>query len=230
MYPRRAMFIQFDQRFGKWLLFLGLAFLYFYGSNILPLLGPDEPRYTQVARQMFESGDWVTPRLGEHPWFEKPILLYWMMSVSFVIFGVNEFAARFPSALSALVCVLILYHFLKHHLGGKRALLAGIIFGTSAFVVGFAHAATFDMLLTTCVSASLFYFFQYLAVAREKKNIFAAYAFCGLGILAKGFVAPAIIFLAGAIFWFFERKTKPKLYLITGALIVAGVAGIWLVP
>jgi 4-amino-4-deoxy-L-arabinose transferase-like glycosyltransferase len=123
-----------------------------------------------------------------------------------------------------------LYHFLKHILGGKRALLAGIIFGTSAFVVGFAHAATFDMLLTTCVSASLFYFFQYLAVAREKKNIFAAYAFCGLGILAKGFVAPAIIFLAGAIFWLFERKTKPKLYLITGALIVAGVAGIWLVP
>ena len=74
---------------------------YFFGLN-LPLLGPDEPRYAQVAREMFQRGDWVTPTLGGFTWFEKPTLLYWLEIASFYVFGVNEFAARFGSALFGL--------------------------------------------------------------------------------------------------------------------------------
>ncbi len=92
-----------------WVLLASLTvFVYFFGLTV-PLLGPDEPRYAQVAREMFERGDWITPTLGGFNWFEKPILLYWLQIVSYKIFGVNEFAARFGPALFGLGTVLSLW-------------------------------------------------------------------------------------------------------------------------
>ncbi|MDH3530226.1 MAG: phospholipid carrier-dependent glycosyltransferase, partial [Acidobacteriota bacterium] len=85
-----------------WLLFGAVAVaLYFFALDV-PLLGPDEPRYTQVAREMYERGDVVTPTLGGFNWFEKPALLYWLQILFFSIFGVSEFAARTGSALFGL--------------------------------------------------------------------------------------------------------------------------------
>src|SRR5579864_8123484 len=72
----------------------------------LGLVGPDDPRYTFIARAMLQSGDWVTPRLYGEPWFEKPILYYWTAAAAFRVFGVTEFAARLPSALGALLATL----------------------------------------------------------------------------------------------------------------------------
>src|SRR4051812_40319459 len=83
-------------------------FVYFYGLNI-PFVGPDESRYAQVAREMLESGDWITPTLAGHNWFEKPALLYWLEIVSFHIFGINEFAARFGPALFGLGTIASLW-------------------------------------------------------------------------------------------------------------------------
>src|SRR6266850_7826042 len=76
------------------LLCLAIVAFYFYGLGVVPLVGPDEPRYAQVAREMFLRGDLITPTLGGHTWFEKPALLYWMMIAAFKAFGVNEWAAR----------------------------------------------------------------------------------------------------------------------------------------
>ena len=60
-----------------------LVVLYFYGLTTTGLLGPDEPRYAAIGREMAISGDWVTPRLWGQPWFEKPALLYWMTAIGF---------------------------------------------------------------------------------------------------------------------------------------------------
>jgi 4-amino-4-deoxy-L-arabinose transferase-like glycosyltransferase len=221
-----------DSHLLIWTLLSLLTVLYLFGSNILPLIPPDEPRYSQVARQMFESGDWITPRLGNYPWFEKPVLLYWLMCLCFAIFGVTEFALRLPSALSALVCVWLTYNIIKKVSEESSALLSATILGTSVFFVVFAHAATFDMLLTVCVSASLWYFFEFETLSRKNIHLFAAYAFCGLGILAKGFVAPAVIALSAAIYWFTEYRFRylNQLHLVKGILLIVIVAGIWLVP
>src|SRR5437899_3242512 len=78
-----------------------IVFTYFFGLTI-PLLGPDEPRYAQVAREMLDRGDFVTPTLGGFNWFEKPALFYWLEMASYKIFGVTEFAAGFGSALFGL--------------------------------------------------------------------------------------------------------------------------------
>src|SRR5688500_7344781 len=82
--------------------------IYFFGLTI-PLLGPDEPRYSQVAREMFERGDWVTPTLGGYHWFEKPALLYWLQIAAYKVFGVNEFSARLGSAVFGLGTVFSLW-------------------------------------------------------------------------------------------------------------------------
>jgi 4-amino-4-deoxy-L-arabinose transferase-like glycosyltransferase len=64
---------------------IGFLILYFYGLNFVPLLGPDEPRYSQIAREMFERNDWLTPTLGGYNWFEKPALLYWLQHFAYNI-------------------------------------------------------------------------------------------------------------------------------------------------
>src|SRR6266545_900329 len=94
---------------GPVLLFLAIVGFYFYGLGHLPFVGPDEPRYAQVAREMFLRQDLITPTLGGHNWFEKPALLYWMMIASFKLFGVSEWAARLPAALSGLFTIAAVY-------------------------------------------------------------------------------------------------------------------------
>jgi 4-amino-4-deoxy-L-arabinose transferase-like glycosyltransferase len=86
-------------------LFLGIIAFYLFGIGSLPLLGPDEPRYAQVAREMFMRGDPVTPTLGGHTWFEKPALLYWMIAAAFKVFGVSEFSARLGPAVCGLLTI-----------------------------------------------------------------------------------------------------------------------------
>src|ERR1700682_6698905 len=84
-------------------------FLFFFSQlGALGLVGPDEPRYAWIARDMAETGDWVTPKLYGKPWFEKPVLYYWEAALSFRLFGVSEFSARLPSAVSALLATLSL--------------------------------------------------------------------------------------------------------------------------
>jgi hypothetical protein len=72
----------------------------------MPLVGPDEPRYAQVAREMFMRGDLITPTLGGRPWFEKPALLYWLIIFAYKLFGVSEFSARCGAALCGLLTVV----------------------------------------------------------------------------------------------------------------------------
>ncbi|HEY8203327.1 MAG TPA: hypothetical protein VIF81_01245, partial [Pyrinomonadaceae bacterium] len=77
---------------GWKILFLGIAVFYLFGLGALPLVGPDEPRYAEVAREMLARRDLITPTLGGIPWFEKPSLLYWMMMGSYRVLGVTEYA------------------------------------------------------------------------------------------------------------------------------------------
>src|SRR5438105_15621332 len=91
-------------QYQRYFLFLILIFtlpLFYYKLGALAFVGPDEPRYAQVAREMFARHDWITPTLLGDTWFEKPALLYWLMIGSYHLFGVNEWAARLPNALLA---------------------------------------------------------------------------------------------------------------------------------
>src|SRR4051812_30308352 len=128
-----------------WMLAAVAVFVYFFGLTI-PLVGPDEPRYAQVAREMFERGDWVTPTLGGFHWFEKPALLYWLEIAAYNLFGVSEFSARLGRALFGLGTVTSLWvlgkHFDAKTPSGDENNFAnwlGLIAASSIGIIVFAH-------------------------------------------------------------------------------------------
>ena len=97
-----------------WLLLAGFCgFLFFFGLAHFGLIGADEPRYAQVAREMLARHDWITPTLAGKPWLEKPPLYYWQAMLAYSIFGVSDWAARLPSAVDATLMVVAIYLFLS---------------------------------------------------------------------------------------------------------------------
>src|SRR5438105_8950672 len=87
------------------------ALLFFLGLGTLGLTDRDEGSNAEAAREMVESGDWVTPMLNGVPRFAKPVFIYWLISGSYLAFGVSEFTARLPSAVFGIALVLMQYAF-----------------------------------------------------------------------------------------------------------------------
>ncbi len=223
------------------LLLLAAVAVYFYGLGAASLLGPDEPRYAQVAREMYARGDWVTPTLGGHNWFEKPALLYWLMMAGYSLFGVSEFAARLGSALAGVATLLLAGW------AGRRAELAAgewmrpfgvvcaVVTASTAGLLVFARGASFDILLTATVTASLSCFFvsEIERDERRRRRLLAGfYAGIGASLLAKGLIG--VVIPAGVVgLYFVLRRRLPnpfKLGIISGTLIVGMVAALWYGP
>ncbi len=178
------------------------AFLFFYGLGQFGLIGADEPRYAQVAREMLERDDWITPVLGGQPWLEKPPLYYWQAMLAYRIFGVSDGAARLPSALDATLLVLAIYFFLRRFRSGFE-LDGALIAASCAGIVGYARAASTDMPLAAAFTIGMLGWWAWRET--DKKSYLAVfYGFMALGTLAKGPVAPflaivVIVFYAAAI-------------------------------
>ncbi|MEP6903477.1 MAG: glycosyltransferase family 39 protein [Actinomycetota bacterium] len=242
-----------------WIIFgLVIVAVYFIGLGV-PLLGPDEPRYAQVAREMFERGDFVTPTLGGFDWFEKPALLYWLEIISYKIFGVSEFAARFGSAVFGLGTILSLWilgqksevrsqkselnsPLTTHHssLGYWLALIAASSIG----LIVFSRGASFDIILTFPITASLVGFFifdgfpQRRKAAKEKDEtnqpdaenfsesfkssplcafagLFAFYFFIGVALIAKGLVGLVFPFAIVGFYYLLSLKFPPRIFIFS---------------
>src|SRR5271169_2610218 len=127
----------------------------FTGLASIGLVGPDEPRYAWIAREMAHTGDWITPRLYGQPWFEKPILYYWAAAIGFKIFRSAEWAARMPSALAALCAALAIAWLALKHYGEKTAWVVILIFATTIGALAFARAATPDMLFAASLAIAM---------------------------------------------------------------------------
>ncbi len=167
----------------------------------LGLTGPDEPRYTSIARNMAESGDWVTPRLDSKPWFEKPILFYWEAAASFRVFGENDYAARFPSALAAILAALAMCWVAWRFYSAATTVLVLLIMPTMVATIGFGHAATPDMTFAATLAAAMALGAEIVVAPKPSILHCAGFGFfLGLAALAKG---PAAIVLAGgaALLW-----------------------------
>lgn len=221
-------------------LFVAVCAAYFYGLGSVPLMGADEPRYAQVAREMFARGDWVTPMLGGHTWFEKPALLYWLMEVAYGLFGVTEFAARFGSALSGVLTVLLAGWAARRAefesgegLRGLGVTCAAVVASTLGFLV-FARASSFDMLLTTTVTGALAYFYcsEVERSAGRRTWLVGFYVFVGASMLAKGLVGVVIVGAVVVVYYVFRRRWPGVLRLgvLWGALLALMVAAVWYGP
>lgn len=205
------------------------GFLFFYGLGAFGLLGADEPRYAQVAREMLVHHDWVTPILSGNPWLEKPPLYYWQAMIAYSIFGVSDAVARIPSAFDAALLVVAVYVFFWKF-RREAEIDAALITASCAGVIGYARAASTDMPLAAAFGIAML---AWWAWRESSHRIYLAlfYVFIALGMLAKGPVAP---FLAGLIIVVLAAVTRdwgliPKTLWLPGIALFFVVALPWYV-
>lgn len=197
---------------------LPLAYLlYFYKLDGVGLLGPDEPRYASVAREMVRSGDAVTPRLWGQPWFEKPPLLYWTTATGFRLGLGPETAARLPVALVAVAFLGLYAWLLSREFGARPAALATLILGTCLGWIGFSQIGVTDLLLTATFSGGMLLALPWIA-KRDTRPLPATSALLGLAVLAKGLVP---LVLALPLVWRGRIRDLLRLPVVAAFLVVA---------
>jgi len=229
------------------LTFLAIAFFYLFGLGRLSLVGPDEPRYAEVAREMLARHDWITPTLGGHPWFEKPALLYWLMIASYRALGVNEYAARLGPAICGLLTAAFVF-WLGRTVARTNAVTEpertaylgewiALIFLSSFGAIAFSRAASFDIVLTMSLTGALCCFFTWQVANSNSRNgpwlLAAFYLFVGLSLLAKGLVGIVLPFgIIGAYFLILrEWPTRRFAFsLLWGLPLTLLVAACWYGP
>jgi 4-amino-4-deoxy-L-arabinose transferase-like glycosyltransferase len=222
------------QRIG-WaiLIVVTLSVCYFSHLGVIGFVGPDEPRYAWIARDMAETGDWVTPRLYGKPWFEKPPLLYWGGAIFFKLLGQAhpEVAARLPSAICALLATLALAWLAWRTYGEQSARWLLLLLPTSVGMIGFSHAAATDMPFAGMLTMAMVCAAVVLGLVRNENTPILPYTpwaalllfgfFLGLAVLAKG--PAAIILCGGAVFFWavFTKRWRHALRLFHPAAIAA---------
>lgn len=201
------------------LILAALYICYFRDLGALGFVGPDEPRYAWVAREMLETHDWVTPRLYGQPWFEKPVLYYWGAALCFKLLGVSETAARLPSAISALFATLGLAWLAWRIYGVETARFLLVVLPTTAAMIGFSRAAAPDMPFAAMLTLAMVSAAVVVGLAQHPQasasqvrvsrvslaGLVAFGFFIGAAVLAKG---PAAIILAGGATLLWALATK----------------------
>jgi 4-amino-4-deoxy-L-arabinose transferase-like glycosyltransferase len=158
----------------------------------LPALGeralwnPDEGRYAEVAREMRVLGEWALPHLNGEVYAQKPPLLFWAMNLaSLVTGGLNEHAARLPSALAALAAMLLTYRIGRRFFGRRAGLLSAVALATSVKILWQGRFGQIDMLLTALVAAGVWFWVR--GYTEERPRLYLLFfLFAGLATLAKG--------------------------------------------
>ena len=185
------------------------------------LVDETPPLFATAARNMMDSGDWLTPRVNGAPRFDKPILVYWLMGLGYQLLPpsldpLGSLAARLPSALSAVVVSLALADVLwrwpqqqgaKTYPGGcwQVSLAGSLGFGLAPLVLVWSRTATSDLLLTGLLGVSLLGFWQHWARQSRRPPV-APWLALGFAVLAKGPVALALACLTCLLFGCHQRK------------------------
>lgn len=216
------------------LLFIIVIAFYLYGLGQLPLLGPDEPRYAQVAREMFLNRDLITPTLGGHTWFEKPALLYWLIAGSFKVFGVSEWSARLGPAICGVLTIFAVWC-VGRQVDRSFGFWALIVMAGCLGLIVFSRAASFDVVVTMTATWSLALFLLHELPTTKRKRLLLAgfYSFIGLSLLAKGLVGIVIPFGVVAFYYLLRRQwpqSSVLVSLIWGIPLALAVSAIWYGP
>ncbi|MEP6635967.1 MAG: glycosyltransferase family 39 protein [Acidobacteriota bacterium] len=224
------------------LLFLAVIAFYLYGLGHLPFVGPDEPRYAEVAREMYLRSDFITPTLGGHLWFEKPALLYWMIMAGFGLFGVSEWAARLGPAICGLLTVASVFWIGRNVCSRSETFLSGLgvysalVAASMGGMIAFSRATSFDIVVTMTTTMALACFLRAELETdgnRRRWLLAGFYAFVGASLLAKGLVGIVIPFGVVLVYYVFRRRwpeSDTMLSLLWGGPIALAVAAIWYAP
>jgi 4-amino-4-deoxy-L-arabinose transferase-like glycosyltransferase len=205
--------------------------LFFLGLGDMGLTDRDEGRNAEAGREMFESGDRLTPTFNGELRVAKPVFLYWLMEQSYRLFGVNEFAARFPSALFGVGLILIQYLFLVHQRDRTVALFGGLMLLLNLEILGIGRMALTDSVLIFFITASLYGFWLGLhGTGGVRRWIWAFYIGMALATLTKGPVGFAVPLIVAALYLTWTRRWRDywqKGAPLAGMLLLILLAAPW---
>ena len=217
-----------------WWVWAVLAICWFATISLRPLLEPDEGRYAEIPREMLASGDWVTPRLNDLQYLEKPPLQYWATASVYSLFGVSEWTSRAFAFLLAFLCLPMVYAFARSVSGSTGVGVAGAL--ALAVNPAFAVIGRINLLddaFTFFLSASLFAFLLAMQSdqrsSRERRWMLAMWASLGLAVLTKGIAAPM---LCGATLLVYSLITRQwfvwrRLHWASGLALFAAIVVPW---
>jgi 4-amino-4-deoxy-L-arabinose transferase-like glycosyltransferase len=188
----------------------------------------------QIARNMLDSGDWVTARLDGVAYLEKSPLKYWMMAVSYMIFGVHDWAARIPLALSVILLCWVTARFGAWAFSERAGLYAGLTLATCIGLFLFTRIQIPDAILTLTITLAMWSLLRALDEEEANPRLWAAVmaASIGVGLLLKGLIA-AVFPIAGALLYLsfskqlMARRTWQRLHIFSGILIALAIAAPW---
>ena len=197
----------------------------------VPLFDLDEGAFAEATREMLVSGNFAATYLDGEPRYDKPILSYWLQSLSVSAFGMHEFAFRLPSALAASLWLIASYRFVKQEWDEQSALFTVLIMANVAIVGVIGRAATADAWLNLFISLTMFDMWRYMRMPRLR-TLLTTYTWLALGVLTKGPVAIAIPLMAGGLFFMTTRQHKQFWRAVlnpVGWLVFAAILGPWLI-
>lgn len=217
----------------EWWLLATVLGLRLVSMALLPLTDTTEARYSEIARLMAVSGDWITPWFSPGvPFWGKPPLSFWCEALSFNLFGVSEFAARLPSWLATLATLVPIYALARAYYGGHAARRALIVFSTCALAYVLSGAVLTDPFLVLGTTLSMTAF----ALAPQQPKLIWRYGFfvgLAIGLLAKGPVT--LVLVGGAVLpWLVWHRRQASTYLcalpwVRGSLLLAALTLPWYV-
>ena len=221
-------------RRALWLLLVALALVWFCNLDYRKLVRPDEGRYAEIPREMVASGDWLTPRLNDLKYFEKPALQYWATAASFEVFGEKHWAARLWPALTGFLGILFTA-FVGVRLWGRQAgIYAGLICASSLLYIGIGHLLTLDMGVSFFLNVGVLS----LALAQRaqwpnstRNWMLVAWVSLGLAILSKGLIGavlPGAAFVAYSILNG-DLAAWKRLHILKGLLLMLLVTAPWFI-
>lgn len=186
--------------------FLLLVILYFILIGRLNLCSPDEYRYGQIPLEMIKSHRYFTPTLNYLNYFEKPVLYYWTIILSYKIFGVSPFSLRLVSSLSAILIIILGYYFVKKYFNNYIATLSTIFLSASLLFFSLSQIAIIDMYLTLYLTISFYSFYLFFT---EQKKVYLLIFNLAItaGFLTKGLISIIFPIITGLLFLFiYDRK------------------------
>jgi 4-amino-4-deoxy-L-arabinose transferase-like glycosyltransferase len=188
----------------------------------------------QIARTMLDSGDWVTAHLDGVRYFEKAPLKYWLMAVSYMVFGVRDWVARFPIVLGAVLLCWLTYRVGRWAFDGRAGFFSGVAMATCIGMWLFTRVLIPDVLLTLAIALALWAFLRALEDEETHPRVWAAVAAASVGaaVLLKGMIGVVFPVAAAAIYLairrqLFTRETWRRLHPVSGVLLFLAIAAPW---
>lgn len=188
----------------------------------------------QIARNMLAGGDWVIARLDGVPYLEKSPLIYWMIAGCYRIFGVHDWVARIPIALSAVLLAWVTYHYGRWAFGSRAGYYAGLVIATCAGMYLFTRVLIPDVALTLTTCLAFWSFQRALDPEESRPRLWAAVlaVSLALGVMLKALIA--LVIVGGGAFVYlllskqlFVKETWKRLHVFSGALIFLAIAAPW---